>query len=257
MRLGAAEGDAEARRNVVEVEVLTDNDMQRFKDAILQQALQGRILSPWASLKFHVRTSQVCRSLGARLWAWLPLKKKTEVVAHRVAAASEADNILPEQAATPLEGSSLAKVAMLGTRSCSFHHQQEIETLSHARVLNGEHIYTSGSAGTNAAVIRGGLKAGRPEFLTVILPQSFSKQDEESQKLLRACIEAGVEVIPRSSNDDLPLAEAARLCNRDVLGRVDRLVSFVSLVPAKSEWYMSLIAEAKERDILATVFYLD
>lgn len=260
MRLGAAEGDAEARRNVVEAEVLTDNDMQRFKDAILQQALQGRILSPWASLKFHVRTSRgvaACRSLGARLWAWLPLKKKTEVVASRVAAASEADNSLPEQAATPLEGSSPAKVAMIGTRSCSFHHQQEIETLSHARVLNGEHIYTSGSVGTNAAVIRGGLKAGRPELLTVILPQSFSKQDEESQKLLRACIEAGVEVIPTSSNDDLPLPEAARLCNRDVLGRVDRLVSFVSLVPATSPRYMSLIAEAKERDILATVFYLD
>jgi len=244
---------------VVEAEVLTDNDMQRFKDAILQQALQGRILSPWASLKFHVRTSRgfaACRSLSARFWAWLPLKKKTEVVANRVAA-SEADNSLPAQAATPLEGSSPAKVAMLGTRSCSFHHQQEIETLSHARVLNGEHIYTSGSVGTNSAVIRGGLKAGRPECLTVILPQSFSKQDEASQKLLRACIEAGVEVIPTSSNDDLPLAEAARLCNRDVLGRVDRLVSFVSLVPAKSERYMSLIAEAKERDILATVFYLD
>merc|ERR1711920_1104757 len=115
----------------------------------------------WASLKFHIQTSRsfaACRRLSARLWAWLPLKKRTEVVASRVAA-SEADNSLPEQAATPLEGSSPSKVAMLGTRRCSFHHQQEIETLSHARVLNGEHIYTSGSVGTNAAVIRGGLKA--------------------------------------------------------------------------------------------------
>jgi hypothetical protein len=46
------------------------------------------------------------------------------------------------------------------------------------------HIYTSGASGTNAAVIRGALRAEKPELLTVILPQSLSKQPPESQELL-------------------------------------------------------------------------
>lgn len=46
------------------------------------------------------------------------------------------------------------------------------------------HIFTSGASGTNAAVIRGALRAEKPELLTVILPQSLSKQPPESQELL-------------------------------------------------------------------------
>jgi hypothetical protein len=49
----------------------------------------------------------------------------------------------------------------------------------------GNHIYTSGSIGTNAAVIKGALRANQPENLTVILPQSLSKQPQESQELLQ------------------------------------------------------------------------
>ena len=50
--------------------------------------------------------------------------------------------------------------------------------------LQKNHIYTSGASGTNAAVIRGALRAERPELLTVILPQSLKKQPPESQELL-------------------------------------------------------------------------
>merc|ERR1719424_2731003 len=78
------------------------------------------------------------------------------------------------------------KVAMLGTRECPYQHQQEIELLSEARVMRGDHIFTSGSSGTNASVIKGALKARRPELLTVVLPQSMKKQDKDSQSLLRA-----------------------------------------------------------------------
>ena len=42
----------------------------------------------------------------------------------------------------------------------------------------------SRSPGTNAAAIRGALRAERPELLTVILPQSLSRQPAESQELL-------------------------------------------------------------------------
>ena len=48
----------------------------------------------------------------------------------------------------------------------------------------GNHIYTSGATGTNAAVIRGALRAEKPELLTVVLPQSLSLQPPESQELL-------------------------------------------------------------------------
>lgn len=51
--------------------------------------------------------------------------------------------------------------------------------------LQGNHIYTSGSIGTNAAVIKGALRASMPEKLTVILPQSLKRQPAESQELLQ------------------------------------------------------------------------
>jgi hypothetical protein len=50
--------------------------------------------------------------------------------------------------------------------------------------MQSNHIYTSGATGTNAAVIRGALRAEKPDLLTVVLPQSLSKQPSESQELL-------------------------------------------------------------------------
>lgn len=54
----------------------------------------------------------------------------------------------------------------------------------------GNHIYTSGATGTNAAVIKGALRADRPDKLTVILPQSKSKQPAESQARPADCAPA-------------------------------------------------------------------
>lgn len=51
-------------------------------------------------------------------------------------------------------------------------------------MAQGNHIYTSGATGTNAAVIRGALRAEKPDLLTVVLPQSLSMQPPESQELL-------------------------------------------------------------------------
>ena len=56
--------------------------------------------------------------------------------------------------------------------------------LAHVR-SQGNHIFTSGATGTNAAVIRGALRAEKPELLTVVLPQSLHKQPPESQELLQ------------------------------------------------------------------------
>jgi hypothetical protein len=73
-------------------------------------------------------------------------------------------------------------------------------------LLQGNHIFTSGATGTNAAVIRGALRAERAELLTVVLPQSMSRQPQESQELL-----SQVEhVIEMPQNDKLQLLEASR-----------------------------------------------
>lgn len=107
-------------------------------------------------------------------------------------------------------------------------------------LLQKNHIYTSGASGTNAAVIRGALRAERPELLTVILPQSLKKQPPESQELLSKVSKTGLlnpgscwilcisnlhmklssfamsvisqvqNVVEKPHNDHLPLLEASR-----------------------------------------------
>lgn len=85
-------------------------------------------------------------------------------------------------------------------------HQQLIEILSYAMVITGNHIYTSGGLGTNAAVVRGALRAERPDLLTVILPQSLDKQPEELHELLGSV----QNLICMSENDDMMLLEASK-----------------------------------------------
>mmetsp|Transcript_36629 Transcript_36629/g.80257 ORF Transcript_36629/g.80257 Transcript_36629/m.80257 type:complete len:288 (+) Transcript_36629:65-928(+) len=160
----------------------------------------------------------------------------------------------PEEELRLLSQTGPTRIAMLGTRECPFQHQQEIELLSEARVNRGDHIFTSGSSGTNSAVIEGALRAKRPHLLTVILPQSMRRQDSDSQLLLAKCHECGVDVRPMRGNDKLPLAEAARRCNSHVLSLVTKLVAFAS---HESSVYLDLIEEAKSNGILATPFFLD
>lgn len=160
----------------------------------------------------------------------------------------------PEEELALLTQASPMRVAMLGSRECPFQHQQEIELLSEARVSRGDHVYTSGSSGTNSSVIRGALQARRPRLLTVVLPQSFDRQDEESQALLRKCLQAGVTVQPTPANDRLSLPEAARACNTKVLGRVQKLIA---IAPRESLVYLDLVDEAKQNGIVTTRFFLD
>jgi hypothetical protein len=84
----------------------------------------------------------------------------------------------------------------------------------------GNHIYTSGATGTNAAVIKGAVRAGAADLLTVILPQSRSKQPAESRELL----EQVAHVIEMPHNDGLSLMDASRCAPP---GEVVREGSFV------------------------------
>ncbi|KAK6161582.1 hypothetical protein DH2020_004963 [Rehmannia glutinosa] len=141
-------------------------------------------------------------------------------------------------------------IGFFGTRNMGFMHQELIEILSYALVITKNHIFTSGASGTNAAVIRGALRAEKPELLTVILPQSLKKQPPESQELL-----AKVQnVIEKPYNDHLPLIEASRLCNMDIISKYSKL--FVSpFMTVDCSWKRVEKQRICARSI--TLFYLD
>lgn len=141
-------------------------------------------------------------------------------------------------------------IGFFGTRNMGFMHQQLIEILSYAMVITKNHIFTSGASGTNAAVIRGALRAEKPELLTVILPQSLKMQPPESQELLSKV----KNVIEKPSNDHLPLIEASRLCNRDILSHVQQVICFAF---HDSRLLMETCQEAKSLRKIVTLFYLD
>eukprot|EP00850_Spirogloea_muscicola_P019246 SM000187S03863 [mRNA] locus=s187:31622:33053:+ [translate_table: standard] len=146
-------------------------------------------------------------------------------------------------------------IGFFGTRNMGFTHQQFIEILSYAMVITKNHIFTSGASGTNAAVIRGALRGEKPDLLTVILPQSLSKQPPESQELLSKV--KNVKEMPH--NDHLPLLEASRcvkfwLCNMDIISHVQQVICFAF---HDSKLLMETCREAKNLRKVVTLFYLD
>lgn len=141
-------------------------------------------------------------------------------------------------------------IGFFGTRNMGFMHQELIEILSYALVITKNHIFTSGASGTNAAVIRGALRAEKPELLTVILPQSLSKQPPESQELLSKV----KNVVEKPYNDHLTLIEASRLCNMDIISQVQQVICFAF---HDSRLLMETCQEAKQMRKIVTLFYLD
>lgn len=121
---------------------------------------------------------------------------------------------------------------------------------AYALVLSGNHVYTSGAGGTHAATIRGALRAERPDLLTVVLPQSLSKQTQESQILLKKV----EDVIEMPQNNDMSLDVASRICNSYLLSLTDQLISFAF---HESSTVIEAVKEAKDLEMLVTVLYLD
>ena len=142
------------------------------------------------------------------------------------------------------------EIGFFGTRNMGFLHQQLIEILAYALCLTGNHIFTSGATGTNAAVIRGSLRAERPELSTVVLPQSLSKQPAESRELLEKVSQ--VEECP--DNDHLPLLEASRICNDVIVSKVRQVICFAF---HDSTLLLDTCREAKVQRRMVTLFYLD
>lgn len=157
------------------------------------------------------------------------------------------DTLAQELAAIQQTGSK--RIALLGSRHVPITHQQIIEMMSYALVLAGNRLVTSGASGTNAAAIKGAMRAD-PNLLTVILPQSLDRQPRESQEQLNQV----VHLVESPENDHLSLGEASAICNREIINRCQQLICFAF---HESHTLMQTCQEAEEQRKLVTLFYFD
>jgi hypothetical protein len=141
------------------------------------------------------------------------------------------------------------RIALLGSRHVPITHQNLIEMMSYALVLEGNRLITSGATGTNAAAIRGATRAN-PSLLTVILPQSLERQPRESRKQL----EQVMHLVENPENDHLSLAEASALCNQEIVSRCQQLVCFAF---HDSRTLLKTCEEAEEQRKVVSLFYFD
>jgi len=142
------------------------------------------------------------------------------------------------------------RIAIIGSRNLTITHQQIIETLTTALVMQGNTIVTSGgSSGTNAAAIRGAMKSN-PDKLKVILPQTIGQQPSDVQDQL-----IGVpNIIEHSDRAMMTLADASRICNREIIDDCTQVICFLSHT---SKTLSSAVEYAEEGHKIVTVFYLD
>ena len=157
------------------------------------------------------------------------------------------DTLAQELAA--IQQTSSKRIAILGSRHVPITHQHLIEMMSYALVQSGNRIVTSGATGTNSAVIKGAMRA-EASLLTVLLPQSLSRQPRESQNQLQKVIN----LVENHENDQLSLAEASTLCNREIISRCQQLVCFAF---HDSHTLLKTCKEAEEQRKLVTLFYFD
>lgn len=94
------------------------------------------------------------------------------------------------------------------------------------------------------------MRADAPELLTVVLPQSVSKQPPESQELLKDV----QTVISKPENDELALGDASRICNADIITRVEQVICFAF---HDSKLLMETCEKAREENKIVTLFFLD
>ena len=121
--------------------------------------------------------------------------------------------------------------------------------MSYALVLSGNRLMTSGATGTNAAAIRGAMRAD-PSLLTVILPQSLERQPRESREQLQQVMH----LVENPENNHLSLAEASSLCNQEIVSRCQQLICFAF---HDSKTLLKTCEEAEEQRKVVTLFYFD
>jgi len=157
------------------------------------------------------------------------------------------DTLAQELATIQQTGSK--RIALLGSRHVPITHQNLIEMMTYALVLSGNRIITSGAIGTNSAAIRGATRAD-PNLLTVILPQSLERQPLESRQQL----EQVMHLVENTNNDNLSLAEASYLCNKEIVSRCQQLICFAF---HDSGTLLQTCQDAEEQRKVVTLFYFD
>lgn len=142
------------------------------------------------------------------------------------------------------------RIAIIGSRNIPLPHQQLIENLAYELAKSGNTIITSGgSSGPNAAAIRGAMRAN-PKLLTVILPQTIGQQPSDVQDQL-----IGIPNIKEHPEwQMMPLADASRLCNREIIDQCEQLILFLF---HNSNTLKQAIEYAEDRQKIVTAFYLD
>lgn len=83
-----------------------------------------------------------------------------------------------------------------------------------------------------------------------MLPQSLSRQPPESQELLAKV----TNLVEMPQNDALPLAEASRICNEDIVRRVQQVICFAF---HDSRLLLETCSHAKATRKMVTLLYLD
>ncbi len=141
-------------------------------------------------------------------------------------------------------------VAIIGSRNIPLPHQQLIESLAYMLAKEGNTIITSGgSSGTNAAAIRGAMRAN-PEKLRVVLPQTIGHQPSDVQDQL-----IGVPNIKEHEEwNKLTLADASRLCNREIIDACQQMIIFLF---HSSNTLLTSMEYAEENRKIVTSFFLD
>ncbi len=142
------------------------------------------------------------------------------------------------------------RIAIIGSRNLPITHQQIIEMLTTMLVRQGNTIITSGgSSGTNAAAIRGAMKAN-PEKLKVILPQTIGQQPSDVQDQL-----IGVpNIVEHPDRAMMTLADASRICNREIIDECQQVICFLSHT---SNTLHKACDYGEESHKVVTMFYLD
>ena len=157
------------------------------------------------------------------------------------------DSLAQELATIQQTGSK--RIALLGSRHVPITHHHLIEMMSYALVLSGNRIITSGATGTNSAAIRGAMRAD-PSLLTVILPQSLSRQPRESKEQLQQVMH----LVENPEHDTLSLAEASAVCNQEIVSRCQQLICFAF---HDSHTLLHTCSDAEEQRKVVTLFYFD
>ncbi len=142
-------------------------------------------------------------------------------------------------------------IAIIGTRNLSLTHSQIIELLAYGLINDKSQIITSGGQGTNEAIIKGVKKQpSQLENLIVILPQTIHQQPSPVKHLLK-----GLNVvIEHPEREDMPLAEASFMCNKEIVDKSHQLLAFLY---HDSHTLMDTVKYARSKGKPTTIFYLD